>query len=1280
MKKLLLAIITAFTVVSIVSAQNAPTIGVALKTDININSGQNYIIVNGISDADPATQTVSVSATSSNTSVLSVTSVQFTSGQPFAIINVRERGTNGSVTLTVSATDADGTTNQNYTVNVGNYFQRGVLHDVYDMIFWGQTTPVNQSSLATTVVSNFAIVSDNNYYTPLPLTVGPSSGLPKDDFFTSRLMGFLIPPASGVYTFTINSQDQGSFAIGNDLAPLALNQIIKTDLPTGSPTRTGNATLTGGVVYAVRGVSWNIHDLNYRVTWSGPGLTGTNVISSDYLLPYYDLQKPTAPNTLQTTFRGTTSATIKWKSSTDNDKVDGYNVYRNGVKITTLKDSSLVLSGLTPATDYSIFVTAFDKAGNESFASNVTNFTTYSNDVTPPTPPSSIVATSINDMSAVINWSGATDVGSEIFRYNVYLNDVIYEPNQTITGNSIVLKVLKPRTVYNVKIESIDGGENISVFSDTFTFTTTSFNPTITATGIKKARVTFSASIFGRNTGFGINGPYRNADYYSPTGNSRVLIKDLNAKLERWGALEANPMRFDAYSGAGKTATYARFLNECNKAGAYAAITVGVENSTDWRTDINTFRRFMEYLNGPTSTTGGALRASEFGGQYAQPLLANSKGLIIELGNEVWGGFNDAPGAVNHNAQIGTDYIAYGQWCRSVAGVIASSPYYDPNKVFVCYSGRDPHPDNSYGLHDRMVPQGADATNIYFYAPAGYLGGNLNYSPAIPAGQSEIDYYKNLFFTINKNISGLKLDLTTFKNRTGRQFRSFFYESSTTNEAYNGRLGQAVASADYYLASQKWGGITTGLFSLDGGQWRLVEPAENNRRLPMFQIAKLVNTYTTGNMLFTDVQSSEVVRSATGQIATGMEPVGTYMTYDSTRYSLIFASRDFENDYQVQVNLPNGWTFSPTAQKFEVKGVDYNTKNGLVLSTVVGLRDSMIVTVPKHSFIIYTFSGPDLRQTLQPLGFTKHFNTQSVSLNALKGRNITEQYGVLNFTATGVPANAPNKNIKWQVLNPNNVNFTYSISNKNAQGQNGTLNIEGSGQCNGNGKVIVRAYSVEDTTIFTETEVVISNQITEGLASCNTDEIFIIGENPISDSVTVTIIPAPIVVIPQDTLSPLTITGSSGVLISLDPNGEFTDVIFVDPIDGAYPEITIYYKPDPNIVGTITGTIITRSENTQINVIYVTVMASNTTAIGNKYIDNTVFVYPNPSNGNLKTESKSSPIIGYKIINSMGDLIESKSSLSSSLISIDISSHPNGLYVIEITTSKGTVRRKVTKN
>lgn len=114
-----------------------------------------------------------------------------------------------------------------------------------------------------------------------------------------------------------------------------------------------------------------------------PSQTSLNVtvsgsLSGD-LLSRLDIVAPTAPTGLTavaTAVTGTTSSVaLSWTAATDAVGVTGYEVYRDGVKISTVTSAGYTDPAVTSATTYSYAVKAFDAAGNRSALSTALSVT-----------------------------------------------------------------------------------------------------------------------------------------------------------------------------------------------------------------------------------------------------------------------------------------------------------------------------------------------------------------------------------------------------------------------------------------------------------------------------------------------------------------------------------------------------------------------------------------------------------------------------------------------------------------------------------------------------------------------------------------------------------------------------------------------------------------------------------------------------------------------------------------------------------------------------------------
>jgi chitodextrinase len=97
------------------------------------------------------------------------------------------------------------------------------------------------------------------------------------------------------------------------------------------------------------------------------------------LFTYFpDNTPPTSPTGLSLNPVSITQVDISWNAATDNVDVAGYTIYRDGVAINSVLSPSLTYSdtSVTPNTEYSYSLDAFDQAGNYSAISEIVTVTT----------------------------------------------------------------------------------------------------------------------------------------------------------------------------------------------------------------------------------------------------------------------------------------------------------------------------------------------------------------------------------------------------------------------------------------------------------------------------------------------------------------------------------------------------------------------------------------------------------------------------------------------------------------------------------------------------------------------------------------------------------------------------------------------------------------------------------------------------------------------------------------------------------------------------------------
>ncbi len=192
-----------------------------------------------------------------------------------------------------------------------------------------------------------------------------------------------------------------------------------------------------------------------------------------------DTEAPDAPTAVRTADVTETTAHVAWEAALDNVATTGYNVYVNGEKVNTelVTATEYDLTGLTPATDYSVEIEAVDAAGNVSEKSEAATFTTAKAvDTEAPSVPTDVKASDVTKTGATVTWTASTD-NEGVAGYNVYVNGT--QVNDTLVATTeYVLTGLTEGTEYTVEVEAVDTNNNVSAkAAATFTTKKDAVNP-----------------------------------------------------------------------------------------------------------------------------------------------------------------------------------------------------------------------------------------------------------------------------------------------------------------------------------------------------------------------------------------------------------------------------------------------------------------------------------------------------------------------------------------------------------------------------------------------------------------------------------------------------------------------------------------------------------------------------------------------------------------------------------------------------------------------------------
>ena len=1061
-----------------------------------VGSGTNQLL---IPDIDPGASQVDVE--SSDGMLLDIKEVLFVQGQTFVVVLIEEKGIAGVVDLFITIVSGTNTYERSMAVGIVHYDNPGLIFEVHDIVFWQEALPLGSMPVFDTIIQSSEGPYDYLDYSNIPLTVhldcNDSPPCTGHDFFTAFYKGYIIPPVSGDYYFTMWSQDRhGMWLSTTEDHADAKNILYRGSQRPAVGTESGNKRtrsdaqfLEEGKIYAFYAAQWIVHTTHGGILWEMPGSDDLLYIEGAYMMPIYDVEKPSIPGDLRLEWRASEQAFLRWVESADNHRVRGYNLYLDGNRYNQepIRDTFMRLGELDPGRLYNVVATSVDAAGNESYISDIVVLETYAIDTIPPLPPTSMVLLEATGLSVHIRWDGASDNETEAIAYNIYVDGLLYNQQDYLFSDNLIIHGLMPETSYTILIQSVDASFNLSDYSEPFIVATTAYDPLGPSLGEKSGRVVIHDKAISWNHGIGVNVPYEQGNYPN-LPEIRELVRQMQPGAVRWGAITANSRSFAGSTGTNPSHnnTYARVMHHANEIDAYFALTVGVNDDVDYMTDPATFLRLMEYLNGPASTPGGAIRASE---GFEDPLLPASPGVILEFGNEVWGGDS-------HQSPIGSNYTNYAAWVREMSDLIRTSPYYDPDKIIMAYSGRYPGPGSSYGLNRRVLD--GDRAHAGCLAVSGYLGGNLNYDPEIPAGESEMDYYKNGVFMAAANVTGLLETMAEMTEVAGSIKTFYLYESNMTTSSYNGRFGQAIVMTDYMVAGMRYGSIVPSIFHLTGGQWRITRPNENYRKLPLYITAKYVNRFCKGHVIDTEFLTTNIITDSQGRRA-GWGPIGTYAFNNGEDFSILMINRDFSADYTLQLDLPESISFSDEAVMYTIWEDNFSSFDYQIDSTEVTLSNGMFVNLPKHAMVIIAAKGSDPGFVQLPLGYFDRVRPTSISVDPLDGvEHINVTSGMVTYQASVLPENAFSRKVLFEVLE----NTTQESIIRELTGNR--LRVRGSGVSNDDGYVRVKAYAFDNHDLSEEFVIHVTNQgVSVSADDITIAEQFLFCPNPAREAIAI---------------------------------------------------------------------------------------------------------------------------------------------------------------------------------
>jgi chitodextrinase len=226
----------------------------------------------------------------------------------------------------------------------------------------------------------------------------------------------------------------------------------------------GNSPVSGdNLVFSVTFRAIGIGSANVDLSSSSVALASTDssnvlTIRNGSVITISDVTPPSVPGSLSSPTKSLSSINLSWTGSTDNVGVTGYKIYRGGTQVGTSASLSYIDSNLSPNSNYTYTVAAYDAAGNTSPQSSALVVTTLP-DTTPPSSPTGLAASNRTLTAINLTWAAATDnvgvTGYRIYRGNVLLRTIgatTYYSDSSLT----------PGTTYSYYVTAIDAAGNAS--------------------------------------------------------------------------------------------------------------------------------------------------------------------------------------------------------------------------------------------------------------------------------------------------------------------------------------------------------------------------------------------------------------------------------------------------------------------------------------------------------------------------------------------------------------------------------------------------------------------------------------------------------------------------------------------------------------------------------------------------------------------------------------------------------------------------------------------------
>ncbi len=496
-----------------VGAQTAPGF-TEYTAEIMVGKGSQVVFIPNVLDNDDGSQTITFNSSSSSVdTVVSVDSIVYDGTYNLALLYVTEHKVLASSDITIEIEDPDGIFTGVVTVDVVSYptdAEDGFNYEYYNKAHW---KPEPEA----------ADVPAPGSYEVIPETNGPNQNMAKD-FFWQLMYGYVIPKQTGVYILYAEGNEGGTLRMNLDdgvIQEKSALTLLGSDPGHEEGIISDPVFLEAGKPYFVWFSGRDIvNNQPFWIKWAGPGFPSETLITSEYLKTAVDFIKPSVPQNFQVVRTGVDFMYLGWNSSTDNNKIRGYNVFVNGELVAEeITDTFYNVTGLSPNTDYTFTITSVDNYTNYSDFAPFIQHSTYDTDDTDPSAPTGLMYDRITSDAVKLVWTEATDGETEIRGYIVYRDGA---PLNTVPvlAPEYVDSDLFPENNYEYEVTAVDAGLNESVESNLLAVQTTKFDIEGDPPFSKnyKARVSFELEAIDQFPGMGVQIQYGKKSVLS--GNS----------------------------------------------------------------------------------------------------------------------------------------------------------------------------------------------------------------------------------------------------------------------------------------------------------------------------------------------------------------------------------------------------------------------------------------------------------------------------------------------------------------------------------------------------------------------------------------------------------------------------------------------------------------------------------------------------------------------------------------------------------------------------------------